>query len=80
MNDHKGVFFVSVKNVLNLIDSSAGKVNTTNFYNSRDLVDVSYDQDSNTYTYSEGYRDSAPTYFDAERSAWRVKVGVSYKF
>ena len=80
MEGHKGVLFVSVKNVLNLIDSSAGKVNVTNFTNARELVDINYDQDTNTYEYSEGFRDSAPTYYDAERSSWRIKVGVSYKF
>jgi len=80
MEGHKGVFYVSVKNVLNLIDSSAGKVNTTNFFNNRELVGVSYDKDNNVYTYSEGFRDTEPTYLDAERSAWRVKVGISYKF
>ena len=77
---HKGSFFVSVKNLLNLIDSSAGKVYNTNFSNSRDLVEINYDRDNNQYIYSEGYRDSAPTAFSAERSAWRVKVGVNYKF
>ncbi|MBA6252433.1 TonB-dependent receptor [Colwellia sp. MB3u-55] len=80
MEGHKGVLFVSVKNVLNLIDSSAGKVNVTNFTNARELVDINYDQDTNTYEYSEGFRDSAPTYYDAERSSWRIKVGISYKF
>lgn len=80
MSEHKGSFYVSVKNLLNLIDSSAGKVYNTNFYNNRDLVSLDYDEDANQYIYSEGYSDSAPTYFDAERSTWRLKVGVSYKF
>jgi len=80
MDDHKGSFYVSVKNLLNLIDSSAGKVYNTNFYNNRDLVSLEFDRDANQYVYSEGYSDSAPTYFDAERSTWRIKVGVSYKF
>ncbi|NRA71703.1 MAG: TonB-dependent receptor [Gammaproteobacteria bacterium] len=88
-DDHKGTFFVSVKNLLNLIDSSAGKVYTTDFKNSRDLVNVDYDRANNQYIYGAGYdatkqdsgfADSAPTSFDAERSAWRIKVGVSYKF
>lgn len=80
MSDHKGSFYVSVKNLLNLIDSSAGKVRSTNFYNNRDLVSVDYDAAENQYVYSKGYADSAPTFFDAQRSTWRLKVGVSYKF
>jgi hypothetical protein len=78
--DHRGMFYVSVKNVLNLIDSSAGKIEATNFFNSRDLVQADYDELTNTYVYNEGFSDDAPTYLDAERSAWRLKVGINYKF
>jgi len=77
---HRGMFYVSVKNVLNLIDSSAGRIETTAFDNSRDLVQADYDQLTNTYVYSEGFSDFAPTFRDAERSTWRLKVGVNYKF
>ena len=77
---HKGMFYVSIKNVLNLIDSSAGRIKGTDFFNSRDLVRADYDQVTNTYVYSEGYDASSPTYLDAERSTWRLKLGVNYRF
>ena len=80
MNEHKGSFFVSVKNLLNLIDSDSGKVYNTSFYNNRDLVSIAHNEETNQYIYSDGYSDEAPRYFDANRSAWRVKVGVTYKF
>jgi outer membrane receptor for ferrienterochelin and colicin len=80
MEGHKGSVYFSVKNLLNLIDSSAGKVYRTDFFNNRDLVGVEYDQVNNQYVYSEGYDMDAPVSFDAERSSWRIKLGVNYKF
>lgn len=80
MEGHKGSVYFSVKNLLNLIDSSAGKVYRTDFFNGRELVGVEYDQAANQYIYSEGYESDAPTTFDAERSSWRIKLGVNYKF
>lgn len=93
---HKGTVYFDIKNLLNLIDSSSGKVYRTNFFNGRSLVDVSYDEANNQYIYSPVFTDDdgnavrdadgvisvddTPQEFRALQSAWRLKIGINYKF
>ena len=81
---HKGVFYFTIDNLLNLIDSSQGKVYGNDF-GTAELVEFTIDPDTRKYQYS---RPMSPnddgTYgndkFYTADSTWRIKVGVSYKF
>lgn len=84
MNNHKGSFFVEVKNLLNLIDSSQGRIYGAGFPNHYNLGRVDYDLDANQYVYSPNVpRDRASFYplsYRELNSTWRAKVGVRYRF
>lgn len=78
MDGHKGTLFLMVDNLLNLIDSSKGKVYDSRF-GTQELVEFTIDPNTRQYVY--GGSSGAPSYdFYAEESTWRIKVGVSYRF
>ena len=78
---HKGSVYFEVKNLLNLIDSSAGRVYETAFPGYQRIANVAYDAAANQYVYSAPTaRTGVPEAFRNVESAWRLKVGVSYKF
>ncbi|MGM0630131.1 MAG: TonB-dependent receptor [Pseudomonadota bacterium] len=78
--DHKGIFYITVNNLLNLIDSSKGEV-LRQQYTNQSVVDFAGLDDQGRYMYAEsffGYNDWS--IFEAEESAWRLKLGVKYTF
>ena len=77
MEGHKGSLYLTVDNLLNMIDSSQGKVYTNDFGTSR-LYKATIDPVSKKYVIDGVKNDSNS--FDAAESTWRIKVGVSYKF
>jgi len=77
MKGHKGSVYLTVDNLLNLIDSSQGKVYVNDFGTSR-LYTASIDPSSKKYVIDGVKNDSNK--FEPEESTWRLKVGVSYKF
>ncbi|MEI6858339.1 MAG: TonB-dependent receptor, partial [Shewanella sp.] len=84
LEDHKGILYFDVKNVLNLMNDDWGVVEYES-YGSKTLVDHSYNAETGVYTYSVPYgqdgidTDNYSTY-DINQSAWQLKVGVKYKF
>lgn len=81
MDGHKGSFYIEIKNLLNMIDSSAGRVYETAFPGYQRIANVAYDADANQYVYSAPTaRTEVPQTFRNIESAWRMKIGVSYKF
>ena len=80
MNDHKGIFYFTVDNLLNMIYSTKGKVRGSDF-GTIELAEFTVDPDNGQYVY---HRPTSNTNnydkFYTEDSTWRVKVGVSYKF
>ena len=80
---HSGVFYVTVNNLLNLINDDWGQVYGTRF-GSINLMDASYDPATQQLVY-RGYTPSRTpnvpyTEFFAPESTYRIKVGVSYRF
>lgn len=78
--EHKGTVYLTVDNLLNLIDSSQGKVYGSDFGNI-ELTDFTIDPVTKKYIYA------APTTntsnyrtFYTQDSVWRLKVGVNYRF
>ncbi|CAM5188541.1 hypothetical protein [Alishewanella longhuensis] len=81
MEGHKGSVYLEIKNLLNLIDSSAGRAWETEFPGYQRIANVAYDAANNQYVYSAPTaRLSEPQQFRNVESAWRLKLGVSYKF
>lgn len=81
MDGHKGSVYFEIKNLLNLIDSSAGRAWETEFPGYQRIANVAYDAATNQYVYSAPTaRQGEPQQFRNVESAWRLKLGVSYKF
>ncbi|MBU2112682.1 MAG: TonB-dependent receptor [Gammaproteobacteria bacterium] len=80
MEGHKGMVYLTVDNLLNLIDSSKGKVYGSNF-GTFELVDYTIDPATGQYQYggSRTSRNNWDAFYTAD-STWRLKVGVSYRF
>ena len=77
MEGHKGRLIFIVDNLLNLIDSSAGRVKTSDFGTFR-LYDVDTLDSEGRYVIDRVRNDS--TAFDSDDSTWRIKIGISYDF
>ncbi|MCG9761711.1 MULTISPECIES: TonB-dependent receptor [Pseudoalteromonas] len=75
--DHKGEIYFVVNNLLNLIDSSAGKVYTQDF-GTRNTLNM--DIDPATGKYIIGAPITSDYKFEAEDSTYRIKIGVRYNF
>ncbi|WP_133406992.1 TonB-dependent receptor [Parashewanella tropica] len=83
-SEHKGEFYFTIRNVLNLINKDWGRVETQRF-NNKILVDHDYDAKTGVYTYKLPYRqDSIDTRnyntYNVNKSTWQMQVGVKYKF
>ena len=79
---HKGEVFFSIRNLLNLIDSSKGQA-LRNQFGTQSLVDLGGIDDQGRYIYDDvfgGYDGNTYDTFDAKNSAWSLKVGVRYRF
>ncbi|MEZ7204358.1 TonB-dependent receptor domain-containing protein [Pseudoalteromonas sp. DY56-GL79] len=75
--DHKGEVYFVVNNLLNLIDSSAGKVHVQDFGTNR-VIEMDIDQATGKYIIGETSLDKSK--FEAEDSTYRIKIGVRYNF
>ncbi|WP_205859273.1 TonB-dependent receptor [Pleionea sediminis] len=81
--DHKGEFYFTIENLLNLLDSSKGDIYYNRF---GDTTQILFDYDINEdgqYVYDEpfgGYRFGNPATYRADKSVWRLKAGFKYKF
>ena len=79
---HKGIIYLTVNNLLNLIDSDQGKIRRQEFTNSS-IVDFGGLDSQGRYIYEPvfgGVDTNNWSLFDSEESAWRIKLGLSYKF
>jgi len=78
--EHKGEVYFVVDNLLNLIDSSKGKVYGDDFGDLQ-LAEFTLDQTTKQYIYNN-VSNNLENFdkFYSEESTWRVKVGVAYKF
>ncbi|MDV6328450.1 TonB-dependent receptor [Idiomarina sp. Sol25] len=82
MEEHKGIFYFTVNNLLNLIDSDKGNV-LTNRYSNKNVVGLEGLDDQGRYVYGEpqyGFDAANWDSFQAEESTWRIKLGVKYTF
>jgi hypothetical protein len=77
MEGHKGAVFFVVENVLNLIDHAQGRVFENDFGTYR-LYDVGTIDEQGRYVIDRVRNDTNA--FQADESAWKVKVGVRYTF
>jgi len=75
--DHRGAVFFVVENLLNLVDSSQGRVFENRFGTYR-LYDVGTIDDQGRYVIDRVRNDSND--FQADESAWKLKIGVRYTF
>ncbi|MGX9459896.1 TonB-dependent receptor [Shewanella sp. A14] len=83
-DEHKGILYFDIKNVLNLVNDDWGVVEYQS-YNSATLVDHDYNAATGVYTYSvpygqDGIETDTHDSYDVNKSAWQLKVGVKYKF
>ncbi|MGI5308656.1 TonB-dependent receptor [Rheinheimera sp. WS51] len=79
---HKGTFYFTVNNLLNLIDSSKGQVRREQFSN-KTLVDFGGLDSEGRYIYEApfgGFDGNTGSRFEAEESTWRLKMGLKYRF
>ncbi|MFQ3207558.1 MAG: hypothetical protein ACI9IT_001716 [Glaciecola sp.] len=75
-DDSFEVYFV-VRNLLNLIDSSAGKVYTQG-NSSRTAIELDIDPSTGQYLFGDIQTDEFR--FEAEDSTYQLKVGIEYRF
>jgi hypothetical protein len=84
--DHRGIIYLEILNLYNLLDSDKGKVLDNRFRTSqRTLVDFGgIDPNTGQYIYVSpfgGYNDGQKwDQFVAEESQWRLKLGLRYRF
>ena len=77
---HKGEVYFVVDNLLNLLDSSKGKVYGDDF-GGLSLANFTIDQTTKQYIYNNVSSNlNNWDKFYSEESTWRIKVGVAYKF
>ena len=76
---HRAKFMVDIENVGNLLDSKWGRATSVPFPYMAPAVDVSYDQTTGKYIYSN-LRNPSATTVDIFASLWRVSLGVMYDF
>ncbi|EKE84320.1 TonB-dependent receptor [Idiomarina xiamenensis] len=82
MEGHKGMFYFTINNLLNLIDSSKGDV-LRQQYTNQALVGFDGLDSEGRYIYAEpryGFSNDNWSIFEAEESTWRVKLGLRYTF
>ena len=80
LEGHKGTFYFTIANFLNLLDSSQGRVYGSDF-GTIQLVDFTINPTTGQYVY--GNVTSNTNNYDKfynQFSTWRLKMGVSYRF
>ena len=76
---HRAKLMVDIENVGNLLDHKWGRASAVPFPYMAPAVDVSYDQASGKYIYSN-LRNPSATTVDVFASLWRVSLGLMYDF
>jgi hypothetical protein len=80
MEGHKGLVYFTVDNFINMIDHSAGKVYGSDF-GTVELVEFTIDPATRQYVYGKPTTNTNNyDKFYTDDSAWRIKVGISYRF
>lgn len=77
MDGHKGEVYFVVNNLLNLIDSSAGKVFTQENSTS-EVIEMDINEATGQYIFGDFVDDGLN--FEAIESTYRVKIGIKYSF
>ncbi|MCG7531878.1 TonB-dependent receptor [Psychrobium sp. MM17-31] len=80
--DHKGLFYVSIKNLANLLNDDWGQVYRMRFPQQA-LWDLRGVNDEGQYQYGERFRGTDVRNYNEfypEASTWRIKMGVRYSF
>jgi len=80
MPGHKGELYFNIRNLLNLINDKGQALRSQ--YGTHIIADYDVD-DQGRYVYSSpygGFDGNNYSTFDAEKSAWGIKIGVRYKF
>ncbi|MFQ6371611.1 TonB-dependent receptor domain-containing protein [Shewanella sp. YIC-542] len=75
---HKGVFYVTVQNFLNLLNNEWGRQEYVS-YNSKTLINANYTADG-TLVYRPIDNWNPDNSFDDNQSVWYLKLGVKYTF
>ncbi|MGX1111102.1 outer membrane receptor for ferrienterochelin and colicin [Pseudoalteromonas sp. MBR-15] len=75
--DHRGEVYFVIDNLLNLIDSSKGKVYTQS-NNTSEVIQMDIDPTTGKYIFGSPVEDGYS--FEAEDSTYRIKLGVRYTF
>ena len=76
---HRAKLMVDIENFGNLLDHKWGRSSSVPFPYMTPAVDVSYDQASGKYVYSN-LRNPSATTVDAFASVWRISLGLMYDF
>ena len=76
---HRARLLIDIENVGNLLHHSWGRSTSVPFPYMTPAVDVSYDNASGKYIYSN-LRPPSPTVVDVLASVWRLSLGVTYDF
>ncbi|GAB2191464.1 TonB-dependent receptor [Sessilibacter sp. MAH1] len=77
--DQKANLFVVIENVGNLLNDEWGELTQASFPQIQQVVDATYDEATDTYTYREFLNPRGETR-DTQASLWKLRVGVNYKF
>jgi hypothetical protein len=76
---HRAKLMIDIENLGNLLDHKWGRATSVPFPYMAPAVDVSYDQATGKYIYSN-LRNPSATTVDVFASLWRVSLGVMYDF
>lgn len=79
---HKGIFYVTIDNLANLLNDDWGQVHQMEFPQ-QILFDYDINSETGQYQYRERFGGTDTrnyNEFKAEESTWRIKMGVRYRF
>ncbi|RLV61193.1 TonB-dependent receptor [Parashewanella curva] len=78
--EHRGVLYFNIRNVLNMLNKDWG-INKRSRFGNKAILEFDYNPQTKSYTYGPREFDSK-TYdeINSRRSNWEMKVGIKYKF
>jgi hypothetical protein len=79
VDGHRAQFVIDIENVGNMLNSNWGRVTSVPFPYMAPAVDLSYDQATGRYIYTN-LRGTNPNSVDILASIWRMSVGLIYDF
>ncbi|NRA63180.1 MAG: TonB-dependent receptor [Pseudobacteriovorax sp.] len=77
-DDHRARFVLDIENVPNLLNKKWGQVRNPDFPYTKNIVDVSYDQTTGKYIYSN--LDTSPDDVNSLQSVWQMSMALYYYF